>query len=215
MQAEIRRRNIDARSVEDRRNLSQEVDDVRARCKTLAGFIREAWHVLEPGRRYDHNWHIDLICAHLEAITFGKFLALGLPNRLLANVPPGAMKSLMICVLWMAWEWGPCNMPHLRYVSTSFSEGFSTRDSRKTRDLIESDWYQKYWGDTVKLERRGESDFSNTAGGWRRATPFTSLMGERGDRVLIDDPHNVKVEDEGDRNRTIRIFRESDRKSVV
>jgi hypothetical protein len=35
----------------------------------------------------------------------GKFLALGLSNRLLANVPPG--KSLLVNVFWPAWEWGP------------------------------------------------------------------------------------------------------------
>ena len=58
----------------------------RERCKTLAGFIREFFPLLHPGQPYVHSWNIDFLCAHLEAITFGNFLALGLSNRLLANV---------------------------------------------------------------------------------------------------------------------------------
>jgi hypothetical protein len=73
----------------ERRNVERHADAIRARCKPLAGFVREAWHILEPNSTYVHGWHIEAICEHLEAITFGKFLELGLANRLLMNVPPG------------------------------------------------------------------------------------------------------------------------------
>jgi hypothetical protein len=32
-------------------------------------------------------------------------------TRLLINVPPGTMKSLLAGVFWPAWEWGPKNRP--------------------------------------------------------------------------------------------------------
>jgi hypothetical protein len=35
------------------------------------------------------------------------------------------MKSLLVDVFWPASEWGPCNMPHLRYIA------FTTRDNNK------------------------------------------------------------------------------------
>jgi hypothetical protein len=35
---------------------------------------------------------------HLEAVTFGDI------NRLLINVPPGFMKSLLVNVFWPAWD---------------------------------------------------------------------------------------------------------------
>ena len=60
---------------------------VRGRCQSLVGFIREAWAVLEPNAKYIHNWHIDAICQHLEAVTDGRI------NRLLINVPPGPMRA--------------------------------------------------------------------------------------------------------------------------
>src|SRR4051812_36074400 len=59
------------RQDEERRELENNLETIRQRCSTLAGFVREAWHVLEPEARYVPNWHIDAICAHLEAVTAG------------------------------------------------------------------------------------------------------------------------------------------------
>lgn len=195
------------RATED--SLKDGVEKVRKRCKRLKDFVREAWPILEPGNPYVGGWHIDLICAHLEAVTFGTFLKMGLSNRLLINIPTGMMKSLLISVLWPAWEWGPCDMAHLRYLSTSFSDANVIRDSRKMRDLVESDWYQKLWPE-VTLTRRGENDFENIKRGNRQGRPFPSLTGGRGDRLLIDDPHSTETaESDADRAHAIRIFRES------
>ena len=63
----------------------------------------------------------------LSALTFGDIPS----NRLLINVPPGFMKSLLVDVFWPAWEWGPCNMPHMRYISFSYSDEITTRDNNK------------------------------------------------------------------------------------
>ena len=51
----------------------------------------------------------------------GRRSRFGKITRLLINVPPGSMKSLMVNVFFPAWEWGPMGMPHLRYVSFSYS----------------------------------------------------------------------------------------------
>lgn len=167
-----------------------------AECEeSLAAFIRQAWHVIEPGAPYVHGWHIDFICEHLEAITNEEELEDGTPyNRLLINVPPGTMKSLIANVFWPAWEWGPKNMPWMRYVCAAHKiENLSARDSRRMRELILSDWYQERWGDRVSLakDQNEKLNFMNTAKGFRIATAITSLTGIRGDRVIIDDPHSV------------------------
>jgi predicted phage terminase large subunit-like protein len=174
----------------------QLIDLDRADCaESLAAFIKLAWHVIEPGAPYTHGWHIDFICDHLEAITDGVELEDGTPyNRLLINVPPGTMKSLILNVFWPAWEWGPKNMPHLRYVCAAHKvENLSARDSRRMRELITSDWYQARWGERVKLakDQNEKLNFVNQQGGFRIATAITSLTGIRGDRVIIDDPHSV------------------------
>ena len=161
----------------------------------LVEFIKQAFHVLERGAPYVHGWHIDFIAAHLMAITDRVELDDGsLYNRLLINIPPGTAKSLILNVFWPAWEWGPRNMPHLRYLCAAHKvENLSARDSRRMRDLILSEWYQERWGDRVKLARdqNEKLNFVNSAGGFRIATSITSLTGLRADRVLIDDPHSV------------------------
>lgn len=189
---------------------SGDLQSVRDRCRSLAGFVREAWPILEPNTPFVDGWVIKAICDHLEAITNGTFLRLGLSNRLLINVPPGMMKSLLVSVFWPAWEWGPAGMPSTRYLTTSYSEDYATRDSRKMRDLVRSDWYQSLWGSRVSLTRTGETSFANAEMGNREAMPFKSLTGGRGERLIIDDPHSTEdAESEADRKRAIRIFKES------
>lgn len=162
---------------------------------SLSEFIKQAWHIVEPGQPYIHNWHVDLICEHLEAITEGEILPDGTPyNRLLINVPPGMMKSLILNVFWPAWEWGPRNMPHLRYICAAHQQNLAVRDSTKMRRLVISDWYQKRWGDRVQLtkDQNMKTKFENTSTGFREAVAAGSITGARGDRVLIDDPHSVE-----------------------
>lgn len=188
----------------ERERVAKDAERIRARCKTLSGFIREAWHVVEPSITYVHGWHIDAICDHLEAVTNGEII------RLLINVPPGTMKSLITGVFWPAWEWGPVGRPELRYLGSSYSEDYAKRDNRRMRDLVTSDWYQALWGDQVKLTRSGEMSFANTKTGFRQGVPFSRLTGGRGDRVIIDDPHSVDgAESEAERLSTVRTFRES------
>jgi len=190
------------RAEKSRSFTDQSLDAVRARCRTLAGFIREAWHILEPTQPYVHNWHIDAICAHLEAVTDGQI------NRLLINVPPGTAKSLLVSVFWQAWEWGPMGLSSMRYLVTAFNDGPVKRDTRKCRDLILSDWYRKLWPD-VELTRTGETSFANSRTGTREGVAFGSLTSQRGDRLIIDDPHSTETaESAAERLATTRKFRE-------
>lgn len=199
LRAEQARRAAEA----DRRQLAENAEVIRARCQSLAGFVREAWHVLEPGNAYVHGWHIEAICSHLEAVSDGRI------NRLLINVPPGTMKSLIVSVFWPAWEWGPKGQASLRYLTTSYSETYAKRDSRRMRDLVSSEWYRSLWPE-IELHRAAELSFENTRRGAREGMPFQSLTGGRGDRVIIDDPHSTETaESEAERARTTRIFRES------
>jgi predicted phage terminase large subunit-like protein len=188
----------------------QSIEASKSRCQSLAGYIRESWHVVEPGTPLVWGWHIDAVCRHLEAVTYGKI------TRLLINVPPGTMKSLIVSVFWPSWEWGPAGMPHLRYYTTSFKDELVTRDTRKMRDLVFSDWYAERWGHLVNGVRGGEKNFSNTAQGWRIGSAWTSLTGERGHRLIIDDPHSTEqAESEAERKRAVRIFRESAPSRIV
>lgn len=157
----------------------------RRRCKGLAEFARRAWHVLEPSAPLKWGWALDAICDHLEAVTRGEIL------RLLINCPPGTMKSLLVGVLWPAWEWGPMGLPGHRFMGTAHKQDLAIRDNMKCRRLIKSDWYQTRWPVALVGDQDARTKFENEATGFREAMAFTSMTGSRGDRVLLDDPHSV------------------------
>jgi predicted phage terminase large subunit-like protein len=171
----------------------------------LIDFVRKFWNILEPETKLVEGWVLYAICEHLEAVTLGKI------TRLLINVPPGSMKSLMVNVFWPAWEWGPMGMAHLRYVSFSYSSGLTERDNTKFRKLVMHDKYRELWGDQFNLEKEGEIKITNDKTGSKFASSVKGIgTGERGDRVVIDDPHDVhKSESDIVRTDTVRWFRET------
>jgi predicted phage terminase large subunit-like protein len=128
------------------------------------------------------------MCDHLTAISEGVEIE-GKPyNRLLMNVPPGAMKSLLVNVFFPAWEWGPRKLPHYRYICVSHSMDNAIRDSVKMRRLVSSEWYQSRWPIKLTGDQNAKTKFENTATGFRSAMAAGSITGARGDRVIIDDP---------------------------
>lgn len=155
---------------------------------SLAAFIKMAWHVVEPSRQYIHGYHIDIICDHLEAVSAEQI------NRLLINVPPGMMKSLLASVFWMCWEWGPFGRPSHRFIGFSYDTALSTRDALRSRRLIASPWYQALWGDRFKLvdDQNVKTRYENSQTGFRISDYVGGGTGDRGDRDIVDDPHNVK-----------------------
>ncbi len=143
---------------------------------------------MEP-KAYIDGWHIRMICRHLEAVTHGHI------RRLIINVPPRHMKSLAVSVFWPAWEW--LSDPGVRWLTSSYAQNLSIRDSVKCRRLVQSPWYQKLirtlhpsWslaGD-MNNKTRWESNLS----GVRLASSVEgALTGEGGDKIVVDDPHNI------------------------
>jgi predicted phage terminase large subunit-like protein len=153
--------------------------------RSLADFARMAWPVLEPATDLKWGWALDAICEHLEAVSRGEI------RRLLMNVPPGSMKSLLTGVIWPAWEWGPLGRPELRYLGTAHKQDLAVRDNMKCRRLIQSKWYQDRWPLVLTSDQNAKTKFENAATGFREAMAFTGMTGSRGDRVILDDPHSV------------------------
>jgi len=152
----------------------------------LFKFVERAWKVLEPQTDFVEGFHIEAICDHLEAVTRGKI------QNLLINIPPRHMKSLTVSVFWPVWEW--IANPHRRWLFASYAMSLSVRDSVRCRRLIESPWFQSNWGKNFRLtsDQNTKQRFDNDKGGCRLAVSVGSAAtGEGGDRVVVDDPHNV------------------------
>ena len=184
--------------------------------RSLAEFYKQAWSVFDPAQ-YKHNWHIDCICEHLEAVTRGEI------DRLLINMPPRHSKSSIVGVSWPAWVWTqkqlekdgvvlPTCGASAQFLYLSYAQSLSTRDNVKTRQLIESQWYQKNWGDKFKFKTdvNLKTIFANTENGYRMASSIGGVAtGEGGSVIVLDDPHNVKQTDSDKvREEAVRVFRE-------
>jgi predicted phage terminase large subunit-like protein len=189
---------------EQRESLNRDAEAIRRRCKSLYQFVQEAWPIVEPGTKFIGGWAIEAICDHLEAVSRGDI------KRLLINVPPRMSKSTMVAVFWPAWEWGPLGKPHLHYLTTSFSRPNIIRDTGKMRLLVESEWFQRLWGDAVQpTDKWGETLIINSARGQREGRPFSKLTGGGGDRLIFDDPHDTEgAESDTVRGKTVKTFRE-------
>jgi predicted phage terminase large subunit-like protein len=158
----------------------------RAR-RSLRVFVREAWLIVEPMNPFVPGWHIDAIADHLEAVTRGQI------RNLLINMPPRHMKSLAVSVFWPVWEW--ITAPERRWLFSSYAGSLSMRDSLKCRRLIESRWFQDRWGDRFQLtsDQNVKTRFENDQTGYRIATSVGgAATGEGGDRIVVDDPHDVQ-----------------------
>lgn len=147
----------------------------------------QAWKIVEPNHPFLNNWHIDVICEHLEAITAGHL------RKLIINMPPRHSKSTLISVMWPAWAW--IIKPSTQWLFASYSQSLSTRDSVKCRRIIGSYWYKQQWNDNYRLvaDQNQKTRFENNRAGHRIATSVGgSATGEGGDVVCVDDPHNIE-----------------------
>jgi predicted phage terminase large subunit-like protein len=138
-----------------------------------------AWKIIEPETSFKDNWHIRGLCAELEAVSRGEI------TRLVINVPPGSMKSILVNVMWPAWEW--IKHPEYRYLTASYGYKLSGKHAKDFFNVVRSPWYKKHFR---SLEIKGDTHETITTqkGGWRVMTsvggPGTGL---HPDRIIIDD----------------------------
>lgn len=147
---------------------------------SLMEFVKKAWPIVEPDRPFVSNWHIEELCRVLEQVTRKEL------KRVIINIPPGAMKSLLISVFWPAWMWA--SNPKLRVLTAAYGQHLTTRDNLRVRDIVNSPWYQSHFPITLVADQNTKTRFNTANGGWRIATSVGGVgTGEHPDVILIDD----------------------------
>lgn len=155
--------------------------------RSLVAYQREAWHVVEPHTAYIHNWHIDAITDHLEAVTRGEI------RNLLINMPPRHEKSLNVSVFWPTWVW--TSQAFVQWLYSSYVQALSTRDSVKCRRLIQSQWYQERWGHVFHMtgDQNVKTRYENDKNGYRIATSVGGVGTGDGADILVCLPYGEPV----------------------
>lgn len=167
----------------------------------LSAFIHKTFHTVNPGVKYNHNWHIDLIAEYLKEVCAGNI------KRLIINVPPRSLKSVCVSVAFPAWVLG--NRPHSRIIVASYSELLSLKHSTDCRLVVSSKWFDNVFPDfELNPSQNEKHKFATTQNGYRFATSVGgSLTGEGGDILVVDDPHNPQqVMSEKYRSKTLEWF---------
>jgi len=190
----------------DRRRKIEEGEHANAELakRSLSHFLRAAWPIVEPSTTLQWGFHLDAMCEHLSAVSRGQI------RNLVITIPPGCTKSILVGVMWPAWTWA--NDPSVRWLCAANEGDLATRDSLSCRNVVQSDWYRK-WFPHVQLvgDQNVKTWYQTSRTGHRLATTVNSrVTGKKGDILLVDDPNDAqKVESEADRKRIINWWKDA------
>jgi predicted phage terminase large subunit-like protein len=146
-------------------------------------FLRRGFHTLHPGTKYLDNWHQAAIAYQLERIRRGEI------TRLIINLPPRYLKSLMVSVAFPAFLLG--HEPWRRIFCISYGGELTDKHSADFRSIIESTWYKRAFP-KLRIRRSLENEVITTQRGFRKGTTVMgALTGLGGDLFIIDDPQKA------------------------
>jgi predicted phage terminase large subunit-like protein len=145
-------------------------------------FVEKVFLALTPGGKFVRSWHLDAIAYQLERIRRGEI------KRLIINMPPRSLKSIMASVAFPAYVLGLD--PTRRIICASYSGELAKKHSNDFRAVLSSPWYRSTFPKTkVGPFKNNETEIELTARGSRFATSIGgTLTGRGGDIIIIDDP---------------------------
>src|SRR6476660_5825076 len=111
------------------------VEDIYALARRdFATFVELAFPILHPGKTLVHAPYLDVLVALMEDCAAGR------KPRVIVNLPPGYMKSMLISIMYIAWRLGVD--PTLKFVCISYGDDLAHKHSASTRTLMRSAEYR-------------------------------------------------------------------------
>src|SRR6201993_4328615 len=147
----------------------------------LGYFAQRCFSELNPQAELAMNWHLEVIAAKLTAVRQGKI------RRLIINLPPRHLKSLMASIAFPAWCLGLD--PTAQILCVSYAQDLADKLARDCRSIMMSPWYRQIFPTRLAPHRQAVQEFITTRQGYRLATSTGGVLTGRGaDLILIDDP---------------------------
>src|SRR5437588_7528567 len=147
----------------------------------LGYFAERCFCELNPQAAFLPSWHIEVIAAKLTAVREGKI------RRLIINLPPRHLKSLMASIAFPAWCLG--HAPSVQILCVSYAQDLADKLARDCRNIMTSRWYRQLFPTRLGAHRQAVREFVTTRQGCRLATSTGGVLTGRGaDIILIDDP---------------------------
>jgi predicted phage terminase large subunit-like protein len=152
-------------------------------------FLKEFWDTIiqeEPV----FNWHIEYLCNELQTVAERVFQGEPKEYDLVINIAPGTTKSTIVSQMFPAWCW--TRFPSARFICASYAKDIALKDSIKTRDIVQSEKYQKAFPDIdLREDENMKGLFTNTKKGFRYSAGVGgAVTGFHGHFLIVDDPIN-------------------------
>jgi hypothetical protein len=146
----------------------------------FVSFIEAVFNLLNPGRCFLMNWHILALAYYLEQVRLGRI------KRLIINLPPRFLKSLISSIAFPAFVHG--HDPTKRLLVISYGLELADKFAYDSYRLMSSELYKGIFPGT-RILRNAASEIVTTRSGHRFGTSLDgSITGRGGDIIVIDDP---------------------------
>src|SRR5438876_2021643 len=147
----------------------------------LGYFAERCFHDLNPQTELARSWHLEVIAAKLTAVRQGRI------QRLIINLPPRHLKSLLASIAFPAWCLGLD--PSAQILCVSYAQDLADKLARDCRSIMMSPWYRRIFWTRLAPHCQAVQEFITTRQGYRLATSTGGVLTGRGaDIILIDDP---------------------------
>ncbi|NIJ60254.1 putative phage terminase large subunit-like protein [Pseudochelatococcus lubricantis] len=145
-------------------------------------FVERCFVTLTPAVAFQDNWHLHAIAHHLDLVRQGKI------RRLIINLPPRSLKSIMASVAFPAFVLG--HDPARRIICVSYAADLAAKHANDFRAVVEAPWYRRVFpGFALSRLKNTEAEVTTTRHGVRLATSVGgTLTGRGGNLIIIDDP---------------------------
>jgi len=122
----------------------------------FAAFAGRCFPDLNPQAQLALNWHLEVIAAKLMEVWQGKI------RRLIINLPPRHLKSLLASIAYPAWCLG--HDPSAQFLSVSYAQDPPT-SSPAIAAIMLSPWYRQIFPTGLAPHRHAVQEFITTRHG--------------------------------------------------
>ena len=142
----------------------------------FATFASRCFYDLNPQAELLINWHIEIIAAKLAAVRQGRI------RRLIINLPPRHLKSLLTSIAFPAWCLG--HDPSAQILCVSYAQDLADKLARDCRNIMTSRWYRRIFPTRLGAQRQAVQEFVTTRQGYRLATSNGGVLTGRGADII-------------------------------
>jgi hypothetical protein len=148
--------------------------------RDLMCFVELVFDVLHSGDQLIYADYLGLLASLLMGVEQGQY------QRVIINMPPRHMKSMMVSVFYVAWRLG--RDPTAKFITISYGDDLAHDLSALTRTLMMSKKYRQIFPGTL-LDKKAVDYVRTTKGGYRYAASIGSdITGFGADEIIVDDP---------------------------